>query len=119
MTFKSLGLNESILKAIAKKGYTEPSPIQGKAIPEILNGHDVLASAQTGTGKTAAFSLPILELLDDNSGNVQSIILSPTRELAVQIGNNIKELTFVIYNRWGQKVFETNDQNIAWDGCMN
>ena len=95
MTFKSLGLNESILKAIAKKGYTEPSPIQGKAIPEILKGHDVLASAQTGTGKTAGFTLPMLHILAkrtiDRKRKIRALILTPTRELAAQIYENVKE----------------------------
>ena len=63
MTFDSLGLSKEILDAIAKKGYTKPSVIQEKAIPEVLSGKDVLASAQTGTGKTAGFVLPILQLL--------------------------------------------------------
>ena len=91
-TFLELGLKEPINKALTDLGYEKPTVIQEKAIPQIISSTDDLkAFAQTGTGKTAAFSLPILELLDDNSGNVQSIILSPTRELAVQIGNNIKE----------------------------
>ena len=63
MSFKSLGLSEALLKAISKKGYTTPSPIQEKAIPPILEGKDILASAQTGTGKTAGFTLPMLQLL--------------------------------------------------------
>lgn len=95
MTFKELGLNQAILKAIEKKGYTEPSPIQGKAIPEILKGKDVLASAQTGTGKTAAFTLPMLHLLNGKSNDrkrkIKALILTPTRELAAQIFDNIKE----------------------------
>ena len=91
-TFLELGLKEPINRALTDLGYEKPTVIQEKAIPQIISSTDDLkAFAQTGTGKTAAFSLPILELLDDNSGNVQSIILSPTRELAVQIGNNIKE----------------------------
>ena len=91
-TFLELGLKEPINRALTDLGYEKPTVIQEKAIPQIISSTDDLkAFAQTGTGKTAAFSLPILELLDDNSGNVQSIILSPTRELAVQIGNNIKD----------------------------
>jgi len=91
-TFLELGLKEHINKALTDLGYEKPTVIQEKAIPQIISSTDDLkAFAQTGTGKTAAFSLPILELLDDNSGNVQAIILSPTRELAVQIGNNIKD----------------------------
>ena len=91
-TFLELGLKEPINKALTDLGYEKPTVIQEKAIPQIISSTDDLkAFAQTGTGKTAAFSLPILELLDDTNGNVQAIILSPTRELAVQIGNNIKD----------------------------
>ncbi len=96
MSFKSLGLSDSLLKAIDKKGYTQPSPIQEKAIPKVLQGKDVLASAQTGTGKTAGFTLPILQLLSENppQGNkrkIRSLILTPTRELAAQVYENIRE----------------------------
>jgi ATP-dependent RNA helicase DeaD len=91
-TFLELGLKEPINKALTDLGYEKPTVIQEKAIPQIISSTDDLkAFAQTGTGKTAAFSLPILQLLDTNSNNVQAIILSPTRELAVQIGNNIKD----------------------------
>ncbi|WP_405604485.1 DEAD/DEAH box helicase [Polaribacter sp. Asnod1-A03] len=91
-TFLELGLKEPINRALTDLGYEKPTVIQEKAIPQIISSTDDLkAFAQTGTGKTAAFSLPILELLDPNNSNVQAIILSPTRELAVQIGNNIKD----------------------------
>ncbi|TVZ54794.1 ATP-dependent RNA helicase DeaD [Lutibacter sp. Hel_I_33_5] len=91
-TFLELGLKEPINRALTDLGYEKPTVIQEKAIPQIISSTDDLkAFAQTGTGKTAAFSLPILELLDENNSNVQAIILSPTRELAVQIGNNIKD----------------------------
>jgi len=93
MSFKSLGLSENLLKAVSEKGYTDPSPIQEKAIPVILERKDVLASAQTGTGKTAAFSLPILHNLDADVQHVQAIILAPTRELCLQIGNDIASYT--------------------------
>ncbi len=83
------------LKAISKKGYTTPSPIQQKAIPPILEGKDVLASAQTGTGKTAGFTLPILQILSQGKQlshrPIRALILTPTRELAAQILANIKE----------------------------
>ncbi len=93
-TFLELGLKEPISKALIDLGYEKPTVIQEKAIPQIIASTDDLkAFAQTGTGKTAAFSLPILELLDENNSNVQAIILSPTRELAVQIGNNIKDFS--------------------------
>lgn len=94
MTFNSLGLSEPLLKAISKKGYSEPSPIQSKVIPIILDKADVLASAQTGTGKTAGFTLPILQLLSDGQEYrkrpVRSLILTPTRELAAQIYDNVR-----------------------------
>ena len=92
MKFTDLGLAPSLLKAIQEKGYTEPSPIQEKAIPQILQGKDVLASAQTGTGKTAGFTLPLLQLLSkqQKSGHrkVRALVLTPTRELAAQIYEN-------------------------------
>jgi ATP-dependent RNA helicase RhlE len=95
MSFNSLGLSDALLKAISKKGYTTPSPIQQKAIPPILEGKDVLASAQTGTGKTAGFTLPILQLLSQGQHlrhrPVRALILTPTRELAAQVYSNIKE----------------------------
>ena len=95
MKFTDLGLAPSLLKAIQEKGYTEPSPIQEKAIPQILQGKDVLASAQTGTGKTAGFTLPLLQLLSkkQKSGHrkVRALVLTPTRELAAQIYENVKE----------------------------
>ena len=95
MSFNSLGLSDALLKAISKKGYSTPSPIQKKAIPPILEGKDVLASAQTGTGKTAGFTLPILQLLSLGKHlshrPIRALILTPTRELAAQILDNIKE----------------------------
>jgi ATP-dependent RNA helicase RhlE len=95
MSFQSLGLSDALLKAISKKGYTTPSPIQQKAIPPVLEGKDVLASAQTGTGKTAGFTLPILQLLSQGKHlshrPIRALILTPTRELAAQILANIKE----------------------------
>ena len=95
MSFSSLGLSDALLKAISKKGYTTPSPIQQKAIPPVLEGKDVLASAQTGTGKTAGFTLPILQLLSQGQQlrhrPIRALILTPTRELAAQILANIKE----------------------------
>ena len=95
MSFQSLGLSEALLKAISKKGYTTPSPIQQKAIPPVLAGHDVLASAQTGTGKTAGFTLPLLHILSENPKEkyrpIRALILTPTRELAAQVYANVKE----------------------------
>ncbi len=84
-SFQSLGLRSEILKAIEHNGYETPSPIQRAAIPAILNGRDVLGQAQTGTGKTAAFALPILSRLDLKAQGVQVLVLTPTRELAIQV----------------------------------
>jgi len=93
-TFKELGLNKDIIKALTDLGYENPTEIQSKAIPQVLASTDDLkAFAQTGTGKTAAFSLPILEQIDLESKDTQAIILSPTRELALQIANNIEEFS--------------------------
>ena len=98
-TFLELGLKEPINKALTDLGYEKPTVIQEKAIPQIISSIDDLkAFAQTGTGKTAAFSLPILQMADEASKNTQAIILSPTRELAVQIGNNIKEFSKYMAN---------------------
>jgi ATP-dependent RNA helicase DeaD len=92
--FKELGLSQAIANALTDLGYEQPTTIQEKAIPQILSSQDdVKAFAQTGTGKTAAFSLPILEQIDAKSKNTQAIILSPTRELAIQIGKNIQEFS--------------------------
>lgn len=95
-TFADLGLSDKILRAVTDKGYEIPSPIQAKAIPPVIEGQDVLAAAQTGTGKTAGFVLPILHKLSENPSrndrrSVRSLILTPTRELAAQIKANIDE----------------------------
>lgn len=88
MKFSDLGLNENTLKAVADVGYEEPTPIQAKAIPEILKRNDVMGIAQTGTGKTAAFTLPMIDILANGRAKAlmpRTLILSPTRELATQI----------------------------------
>jgi len=96
-TFTELGLSEALLKAVSDKGYTTPSPIQAQAIPAVISGRDVMAAAQTGTGKTAGFTLPLLQQLSSNEGNkvssnnVRALILTPTRELAAQISESIEE----------------------------
>jgi len=93
MSFAALNLSPEILKAITDKGYETPSPIQAEAIPAVLEGRDVMAAAQTGTGKTAGFTLPILQLLSTgehvNANQVRTLILTPTRELAAQIEESI------------------------------
>lgn len=96
MSFKDLQLNKPILKAVAESGYQTPTLIQEKTIPLVLDKKDVIASAQTGTGKTAAFALPILQLLFDHQDDskkakkIRALIISPTRELAIQIAQNFK-----------------------------
>jgi ATP-dependent RNA helicase RhlE len=95
MSFESLGLAPALLRALVEQGYTEPTPIQAGAIPVVLEGHDLLAAAQTGTGKTAAFALPLLQRMSAPAaaGNrrPRALILTPTRELAAQINDNIRE----------------------------
>jgi ATP-dependent RNA helicase RhlE len=95
MLFQKLDLAAPILKALEKEGYTKPTPIQLQAIPHVLNGRDILGLAQTGTGKTAAFALPILQLLQNKPTgkgyrHIRTLILTPTRELAVQIGESFE-----------------------------
>jgi len=96
MRFNNLNLAEPIMKALEDKGYTEPTPIQAQAIPQVLDRKDVLGCAQTGTGKTAAFAIPIIQLIHKiESGNqekpkLRALIVTPTRELAIQIDDNIK-----------------------------
>lgn len=85
ITFEDLGLSEPTLKAISELGYEEPTPIQARTINRMSEGVDVIAQAQTGTGKTAAFALPIIEKLDANTRTPQALVLTPTRELAVQV----------------------------------
>ena len=90
--FEALKLNEPLLRALAKEGYQQPTPIQEQAIPKVLAGQDLLATAQTGTGKTAAFSLPMLQVLDGRKGRgqIRALILTPTRELALQIDESFR-----------------------------
>ena len=98
MSFESLGLLPELLRAIADQGYTEPTPIQVKAIPPVLARHDMMACAQTGTGKTAGFALPILQLLAPQQNSspsparhpIRALILTPTRELAAQVEDNVR-----------------------------
>ena len=93
MKFSELGLSEAILKAVSEQGYSEPSAIQAQAIPAVLAGKDVMAAAQTGTGKTAGFTLPMLERLAKGrcakSNHVRALVITPTRELAAQVGESV------------------------------
>ncbi len=94
MPFRALGLGAEILKAIQEAGYTEPTPIQAAAIPEIIAGHDLIGIAQTGTGKTAAFTLPLLArlgaMMNEGQRPIRALVLAPTRELVVQIDENVR-----------------------------
>src|ERR1700685_4613073 len=94
MSFNVLGLDPKILQAVKEAGYTEPTPIQAAAIPPILAGHDLIGIAQTGTGKTAAFTLPMLTKFASQpagpSRGTRALIVAPTRELAVQIDENLR-----------------------------
>ncbi len=92
MRFEELEINEKLLKGIEEMGFEEASPIQTEAIPEILSGIDIIGQAQTGTGKTAAFGIPVLEKLDPKDKNLQSLILCPTRELAIQVAEEFRKL---------------------------
>ena len=103
-TFESLGLSTKLLQNLEQMGFVSPTPIQEKTIPFLLQEkRDMLAMAQTGTGKTAAFGLPLIELCSENSQHTQALVLAPTRELCVQIMNdlvvyskNVKPLNIVI-----------------------
>ncbi|HTF19632.1 MAG TPA: DEAD/DEAH box helicase [Chryseolinea sp.] len=93
MSFQKFNISGPILDALQEKGYTQPTPIQQQAIPAILSGSDVLASAQTGTGKTASFSIPLLQILSEKKGThgIRGLVLAPTRELAIQVSENLNQ----------------------------
>src|ERR1700691_2765988 len=91
MSFTSFGLSPAILEGVKAMGYTEPTPIQLRAIPLVMSGRDVIGSAQTGTGKTAAFALPILSLLALHEMGTRALVLEPTRELAAQVETAIHD----------------------------
>jgi ATP-dependent RNA helicase RhlE len=93
LNFKQLNIAEPILKALATEGYTHPTPIQEQSVPIILTRRDLIGCAQTGTGKTAAFAIPILQLLNEkqvgkSQQKIKALVLTPTRELAIQIGES-------------------------------
>jgi ATP-dependent RNA helicase DeaD len=92
LKFDELGLSKEVLKAVSEMGFEEASPIQSAAIPVLLKGGDVIGQAQTGTGKTAAFGIPLLEMLDPSKKHVQAIVLCPTRELAIQVAEEVAKL---------------------------
>ena len=89
-TFSELGLPETLLEALREVGYDEPSPIQAQAIPSLMEGRDVIGQAQTGSGKTAAFGLPLLAYVDPDEREVQALVLTPTRELCIQVTQAIR-----------------------------
>ena len=91
LTFADLGLSEPLLRAVTDEGYTTPTPIQARAIPVLLQGRDLLGQAQTGTGKTAAFALPLLHSIDPSVSAVQALVLCPTRELALQVATAVHD----------------------------
>lgn len=99
ITFKDLNLPSAILQAVEKVGYEKPSPIQAKSIPLLLEGHDLLGQAQTGTGKTAAFALPMLANIDPDEAFTQLLVLAPTRELAIQVAE-----AFQVYASFSKKI---------------
>ena len=91
-TFEELGVSEEIRKAISELGFENPMPVQEKVIPYLLgNKNDIIALAQTGTGKTAAFGIPLLQKIDIHNKNTQAIVLSPTRELCLQIADDLND----------------------------
>src|SRR5512143_1352795 len=101
MSFSSLGLSDALVRAVTEQGYTTPTPVQRQAIPAVLSGGDLLAGAQTGTGKTAGFVLPLLQLLSTRPAAraaggsarapIRALILTPTRELAAQVEESVRE----------------------------
>src|SRR5690606_7849322 len=97
--FTDLGLPEPLLRALADVGYESPSPIQAATIPPLLAGRDVLGQAQTGTGKTAAFALPVLARIDPAESRPQALVLAPTRELAIQVAERSEEHTSELQSR--------------------
>ena len=93
LKFKDLNISSEILRAVEDMGFEEATPIQSLAIPHVLEGKDVTGQAQTGTGKTAAFGIPILEMVDPSERDLQAVILCPTRELAIQVAEELKKLS--------------------------
>ena len=98
-SFSHFTLNDGLMKSIKELGIKKPTPIQNKVIPHLLDSNqDLIATAQTGTGKTAAFGLPLLQLTDINNNNIQTLILCPTRELCIQIGKDLSTCSKYLKN---------------------
>ena len=112
MSFFKLGLGQSITQAIQELGYDTPTPIQAQSIPILINGSDIIAQAQTGTGKTAAFALPILHRLDLKVKKPQALIMAPTRELAIQVAEALKSYAKYIKDFHVAPIFGGQDYNI-------
>ena len=93
-TFRELGLSEQLLKSVEKMGFEEATPIQAETIPTALEGSDIIGQAQTGTGKTAAFGLPLLDKIDTRSDTIQGIVIAPTRELAIQVSEELYKIGY-------------------------
>lgn len=118
--FLSLSLSEGMKNTIVNVGYTSPTPIQRMAIPELLQGHDLLGQAQTGTGKTAAFAIPLVELIDDNKVNIQALVVCPTRELCLQVSKEIDRLAahkhkLKVVAIYGGQSFEQQLKSLRYD----
>jgi ATP-dependent RNA helicase DeaD len=115
--FATLGLCPGLVQTVTALGYTQPTPIQARAIPELLAGRDVLGQAQTGTGKTAAFALPMLQLLDTQGTGVQGLVLAPTRELAIQVADAIYRYGHSLGGRvlpvYGGQAYARQQQRLA------
>src|SRR2546422_6642935 len=92
MPFTKFGLSQAVLEGVKAMGYVEPTPVQLRAIPLLMSGRDVIGSAQTGTGKTAAFALPILSMLGQRGNATRALVLEPTRELAAQVETHFRDL---------------------------
>ena len=130
MPFATLGLRAELLRAVGDAGYTTPTPVQAEAIPAILEGRDMLAGAQTGTGKTAAFAIPLLQQLSKDAAQhshhkpIRALILTPTRELAIQIdesfaayGRNLRLKHTVIFGGVPQGGFATSPTDEGQRAC--
>src|SRR2546427_10162404 len=115
--FTTLGLCPGLVQTVTALGYTQPTPIQARAIPELLAGRDVLGQAQTGTGKTVAFALPMLQLLDMQGTGVQGLVLAPTRELAIQVAETIYRYGHHLGSRvlpiYGGQAYARQQQRLA------
>ena len=91
-TFNELGLSQDIIRAVVNMGFEETTPIQEQTIPVALSGKDLIGQAQTGTGKTAAYGIPMIEKISKTSGTIQGLVLAPTRELAIQVAEELNKI---------------------------